>query len=259
MPSKWDRIISALVTWIKNISWVSYELIQVTRGDNLDNFESILWYFSHTFHYATDEISRKYKKTCQSGKWMSHPSPSFVCMLLPYHVDYVHHVSYMCAPCASDVGDVCECIYPFHICEVLAVNHMQMRLLSHTWSGWEVLWEVHCLIWLFSQKVWEKCIHTKGNFPWFISHKCWYNWKPSFVMNSSSVFFFILVTLFVFILLFLLHLGLIFCVWIFIYKCMVVLTRWCIVVWIKWLHFIEDIKVIGQGSGPSHIGVKHAH
>ena len=69
-------------------------------------------------------------------------------------------------------------------------------------------------------------------------------------MNSSSVFFFILVTLFIFILLFLLHLGLILCVWIFIYKCMVVLTRWCIVVWIKWLHFSEDIKVIGQGSGP---------
>ena len=148
MPSKWDRIISALVTWIKNISWVSYELIQVTRGDNLDNFESILWYFSHTFHYATDEISRKYKKTCQSGKWMSHPSPSFACVLLPYHVDYVHHVSYVCAPCASDVGDVCEWIYPFHICEMLKVNHMQMRLLSHTWSGWEVLWEVHCPIWL---------------------------------------------------------------------------------------------------------------
>ena len=134
-------------------------------GDNLDNFESILWYFSHTFHYSTDEISRKYKKTCQSGKWMSHPSPSFACVLLPYHVDYVHDVSYVCAPCASDVGDVCECFYPFHICDVLAVNHMQMRLLSHTWSGWEVLWEVHCPIWLFSQKVWEKCIHTKGHFP----------------------------------------------------------------------------------------------
>ena len=64
MPSKWDRIISALVTWIKNISRVSeanrgrYELIQVTCAEIiLSHFESIWLYFSHTFHYFTDEIS----------------------------------------------------------------------------------------------------------------------------------------------------------------------------------------------------------
>ena len=30
-----------------------------------------------------------------------------------YHIDYVHHVNYVRAPCASDVGVICECIYPF--------------------------------------------------------------------------------------------------------------------------------------------------
>ena len=159
------KILGTPLTWIKNISWVSYELIKVTSSEIiLSHFESILWYFSHTFHYSTDEISGKYKKTCQSGKWMSHPS--HLCVLRPYHVNYMHHVSYMCG-CALrfDTGDVWKCIYPFHICEVLAANHMQMRLLSHTWSGWEVLWEVHCPIRLFSQKVWEKMHTYQRSFP----------------------------------------------------------------------------------------------
>ena len=88
MYSKWDRIISALVTWIKNISRVSeakrgrYELIQVTCAEIiLSHFESIWWYFSHTFHYLTDEISWKYEKTCQSGTWMLvHP----ICVRLTF-------------------------------------------------------------------------------------------------------------------------------------------------------------------------------
>ena len=80
MHSKWDRIISALVTWIKNISRVSeakrgrYELIQVTCAEIiLSHFECIWWYFSHTFHYLTDEISWKYEKKCQSETWMVAP------------------------------------------------------------------------------------------------------------------------------------------------------------------------------------------
>ena len=80
MHSKWDKIISALVTWIKNISqvseakWGRYELIQVTCAEIiLSHFEGVWWYFSHTFHYFTDEISWKYEKTCQSGTWLLAP------------------------------------------------------------------------------------------------------------------------------------------------------------------------------------------
>ena len=55
MHSKWDRIISALVTWIKNISRVSeakrgrYELIQVTCAEIiLSHFEMhMMIFFSH--------------------------------------------------------------------------------------------------------------------------------------------------------------------------------------------------------------------
>ena len=64
MPSKWDGIISALDTWIKNISRVSeairgrYELIQVTCAEIiLVSFwwhMVIFWY--ETCHYFTDEI-----------------------------------------------------------------------------------------------------------------------------------------------------------------------------------------------------------
>ena len=31
---------------------------------------------------------------------------SFARVLRSYHVDYVHHVSYVCAHCTSEVGDV---------------------------------------------------------------------------------------------------------------------------------------------------------
>ena len=38
-----------------------YELIQVMCAEIiLSHFESIWWYFSHTFHYFTDEISANY-------------------------------------------------------------------------------------------------------------------------------------------------------------------------------------------------------
>ena len=62
---------------------------------------------------------------------------------------YAHHVSYVRAPYASNVGDVPEFVCPVHICEA-------MRWLSHTWSGWDVFWEVHRITWLFSKKVWER-------------------------------------------------------------------------------------------------------
>ena len=61
---------------------------------------------------------------------------------------YAHHVSYVRGPYASNVGDVPEYVCPVHICEA-------MRWLSHTWSGWDVFWEVHRITWLFSKKVWE--------------------------------------------------------------------------------------------------------
>ena len=46
-------------------------------------------------------------------------------VLRSHHVDYVHHVSYVWAPYAWDVGDVPEYVYPFHICEAT-------RWLSYT-------------------------------------------------------------------------------------------------------------------------------
>ena len=87
------------------------------------------------------------------GWW---PLP-FVRVLHSHHVEYAHHVSYMCTPYASNVGDVPEYVYPVHICEAT-------RCLSHTWSGWDVFWEVHCITWLFSKKVWEMDISTLRNY-----------------------------------------------------------------------------------------------
>ena len=59
-----------------------YELIQVTCAEIiLSHFEGIWWYFSHTFHYLTDEISWKYEKTCQSGTWMLVPP---ICVRLTF-------------------------------------------------------------------------------------------------------------------------------------------------------------------------------
>ena len=165
MPSIWDRIISALVTWIKKyLQSERSEMRQIwidpsnVCWDHLDSFwKHIMIIFSHRSLFYRWNILKIWGNL---SKWnMDVLSISFAHVLHPNHVDYVHHLSYMCAPCASDVAswedNVHQCIYPFHICEVLAVNHMQMRRLSHTWSGWDVFWEVHCMTWLFSQKVWE--------------------------------------------------------------------------------------------------------
>ena len=50
---------------------------------------------------------------------------SFASVLRSHQVDYAHHVSYVCTPYASNVGDVPEYVYVFYICEA-------MRWLSHT-------------------------------------------------------------------------------------------------------------------------------
>ena len=47
----------------------------------------------------------------EHGWWPSHLRASYV---LPTYI-YAHHVSYVCTPCASNVGDVPEYVYPFHI------------------------------------------------------------------------------------------------------------------------------------------------
>ena len=77
--------ISALVTWIKNISQVSevkrgrYELIQVTCAVIiLSHFESIRCNFSHTFHYFTDEIFKKYEKKLLKLNMDVPPPPSLI-------------------------------------------------------------------------------------------------------------------------------------------------------------------------------------
>ena len=58
---------------------------------------------------------------------------SFALVLRPYDVDYLHLASYVCVPCASNVGDVGDALIHFtYICEVLAINHMQMRWLQLT-------------------------------------------------------------------------------------------------------------------------------
>ena len=88
-----------------------YELIQVTWAEIiLSHFESIWWYFSHTFHYFTDEISWKSVKV-EHGCWPF----SFAHVLRSRHVDYAHCVSYVCTPYASNIGDVPEYVYPSRI------------------------------------------------------------------------------------------------------------------------------------------------
>ena len=57
----------------------------------------------------------------EHGCW---PLP-FARVLRSHHVDYAHHVSCVCTPCASVVGDVRSAFIQFHICEA-------MRWLSHT-------------------------------------------------------------------------------------------------------------------------------
>ena len=103
-------------------------------------------FFSHLSLFNRWNILENMRKLVKvkPGWW---PLP-FARVIRSHHVDYAHHVSYMCTPYASNVGDVPEYVYLFHICEAT-------RCLSHTWSGWDVFWEVHCIGWLFSKKVWE--------------------------------------------------------------------------------------------------------
>ena len=138
MHSKWDRIISALVTRIKNTSRVSgakrgrYELIQVTCAEIImSHFESIWWsFFSHLSLFNWWNILKICRKPVkvEHGCW----SLPLASVWRSHHVDYVHHVPYVCTPCTSDVGDIRSAFIQFHICEAV-------RWLSHTWSGWDVV------------------------------------------------------------------------------------------------------------------------
>ena len=50
--------------------------------------------------------------------------PSHLRVVRSHHVDYAHHVSSVCTPYASNVGDVPEYVYPFHICEATGGYHI---------------------------------------------------------------------------------------------------------------------------------------
>ena len=154
MHSKWDKIISAHVTWINSylprFASLTREifLIQVTSAEIiLSHFEGIWWYFSHTFTI----LQMKYLENMRKPVKVEHGCRplSFARVLRSHHVDYAHHVSYVHALRFHRIGDVRSAFIQFHIREA-------MRWLSHTWSGWDVFWEVYRITWLFSQKEWEK-------------------------------------------------------------------------------------------------------
>ena len=73
-----------------------------------------------------------------------------------------------------------------------------MRWLSHTWSGWDVFWEVHRITWLFSQKVWENGQPTIRKEQYLYKWK-WLPWerqesKLSIVLSSFCDFIFMSIT-----------------------------------------------------------------
>ena len=151
-----------------------YELIQVTCAEILlSHFEVIWWYFfSHLSLFYRWNILKIWEKPVK----VEHGCRplSFASVLHSQHEDYAHHVSYMCTPSASDVGDVRSAFIQFHICEA-------MRWLSHTWSEWDVFWEVHCITWLFSQKVWE--FELQHTYFYFVFNVC---------VCSNMLFFYIM-------------------------------------------------------------------
>ena len=57
--------------------------------------------------------------------------PSHLRVVRSHHVEYAHHVSSVCTPYASNVGDVPEYVYPFHICEATRYHHRSTRRLPH--------------------------------------------------------------------------------------------------------------------------------
>ena len=98
---------------IESIEWsVTYVIMSITR---MLKSTSIYIYTDHNIRIKPGE-----PVFIQSQG----PLP-FVRVLRSHHVDYAHHVSCMCTPYASNVGDVPEYVYPFHICEAT-------RCLSHT-------------------------------------------------------------------------------------------------------------------------------
>ena len=132
-----------------------YELIQVTCAEIiLSHFECIWRYFSHTFHYLTDEISWKYEKTCQSGTWMLVP---LICVRLTFSPRRFTRITLaMCGALRFQRR--------WRSWVRLSISHMWGSEVVITYiSGWDVFWEVHCITWLFSQKVWEFSVLSVQN------------------------------------------------------------------------------------------------
>ena len=122
----------------------------VCWDNHVSFWRHMMIFFSHLSLFNRWNILENMRKLVkvEHGCWPL----SLARVVRSHHVDYTHHVSSVCTPYASNVGDVPEYVYPFHIYEAT-------RWLSHTWSGWDVFWEVHCIAWLFSKKVWESMFH----------------------------------------------------------------------------------------------------
>ena len=115
--------------------------------DNLVSFwRHMMIFFSHLSLFYRWNILKIWENL---SKWNMEVGPP-ICARVTFstRVHYAHYISYMCMPFAPDVGDIRSAFIQFHIREA-------MRWLSHTWSGWDVFWEVHRITWIFSQKVWE--------------------------------------------------------------------------------------------------------
>ena len=111
--------------------------------DNLVSFwKHMMIFFSHLSLFYRWNILKIWENL---WKWNMDVAP-LICARVTFAPRRLGaSVSYVCAP-ASDVGDIGECVYPFHVCEAMR--------LSHTWSGWDVFREVYRITWLFSQKMW---------------------------------------------------------------------------------------------------------
>ena len=72
--------------------------------DNLVSFwRHMMIFFSHLSLFYRWNIL----KICENlSKWNMDVVPSHLRILRSHHVDYAHHVSYVCTPCASHIGDI---------------------------------------------------------------------------------------------------------------------------------------------------------
>ena len=121
--------------------------------DNLVSFwKHMMIFFSHLslfYRWKYLENMRKPVKV-EHGCW----SLSFACDLRSHHVYYAHHVSYVCTPYASNVGDVPEYVYPSHI-------HAYVRQwgLYHIHDQGEMCFERSTVLHDFSVVRCEKCAY----------------------------------------------------------------------------------------------------